>query len=117
MWLLSGRSACSFFHRFSEKYGMPVRLLLFDPKKIRQIAVCMKLDFRLDLRGSIAPFSLLKAIKALSSLGNGQRLEILATDEQTGKELLEILDHEKFRMVKLDERKTFYKIFFEKTSS
>jgi TusA-related sulfurtransferase len=52
----------------------------------------------------------------VSCLGRGQWLEILATDEQTRKELLEILDHDKFKMVKLDERKTFYKILFEEMS-
>ena len=76
----------------------------------------MKSDFHLDLRGNISPLSLLKATKALSRLGGGQRLEILGTDDQTKKELFEILDSTQFRMIKLVQRKTFYRIIFEKTA-
>ena len=76
----------------------------------------MKSDFHLDLRGNISPLSLLKATKALSRLGEGQRLEILGTDDQTKKELFEILDSTQFRMIKLLQRKTFYRIIFEKTA-
>ncbi len=76
----------------------------------------MKPDFHLDLRGNISPLTLLKATKALSALGGGQRLEILGTDDQTKKELFEILDSKQFRMIKMVERETFYRIVFEKTA-
>ena len=51
----------------------------------------MKSCFHLDLRGNISPLSLLKATEALSRLDGGQRLEILGTDDQTKKELFEII--------------------------
>ena len=74
-----------------------------------------KTDFRLDLRGAISPMSLLKATKALGDLDAGQRLEILGTDDRTQKELFEILNPEQVRTIRVQKRKTFYRIILEKT--
>lgn len=71
-------------------------------------------DRLLDLRGNITPLSLLKATKALAYLDPGQRLEIIGTDEQTRQELLEILDRQQFRMVKVESGNAFYRIVLER---
>jgi TusA-related sulfurtransferase len=92
------------------------RRLRYLMTKTRRTNDLTKSDFHLDLRGNISPLSLLKATKALSRLGGGQRLEIVGTDDETKKELLEILDSKQFQMIKLVQRKTFYRIIFEKTA-
>ena len=73
-----------------------------------------KADFHLDLRGNISPVSLLKATKALAHLKAGERLEILGTDDQTQKELFEVLDPQQVRTVEVWNGKSCYRIILEK---
>lgn len=51
-----------------------------------------KIDYTLDLRDTIAPFTILKVTQALREMKNGENLEIYATDEDTRKYLFQVLD-------------------------
>jgi TusA-related sulfurtransferase len=77
--------------------------------------VANKTDYTLDLREVIAPFTLLKVTQALREMETGERLEILATDQDARKYLLKVLDATgHYRMVEINIQDNFCKILLEK---
>lgn len=51
-----------------------------------------KIHFSLDLRDTIAPFTILKVTQTLREMKTGENLEVYATDEDTRKYLFQVLD-------------------------
>lgn len=74
-----------------------------------------KIDYTLDLRDIIAPFTLLKVTQALREMKTGQHLEILSTDQDTRKYLFQVLDATgHYRMVELNDQSDLCRILLKK---
>ncbi len=74
-----------------------------------------KIDYTLDLRDIIAPFTLLKVTQALREMKTGEHLEILATDQDTRKYLFQVLDATgHYRMVEINDKSDLCRILLEK---
>ncbi|MGD2272020.1 MAG: sulfurtransferase TusA family protein [Desulfobacterales bacterium] len=57
---------------------------------------------RLDLRGAIVPFTLLKASQTFKMINPGDTLEILLGDEQTRNDLFKILPDSSYELILMD---------------
>jgi TusA-related sulfurtransferase len=62
------------------------------------------MQHKLDLRGAIIPFSLLKVIQALKLMAPGETLEVCWSDPDTPADLFKVLPDSAYEMISLDER-------------
>ena len=69
---------------------------------------------QLDLRGMIAPITLLKVTQAFRRLNPGETLEILGSDVQTRNDLFQILEAPRYELVSSQDDKAFYRILLRK---
>ena len=69
---------------------------------------------QLDLRGMIAPITLLKVTQAFRRLNPGETLEILGSDVQTRNDLFQILEAPRYELVSSQDDKAFYRILLKK---
>jgi len=72
---------------------------------------------RLDLRGVIIPFSLLKASQVFKIVKPGELLEIVCSDPDIKKDLFKILPHSSYELTLMEELEEgcFYRIQIKKT--
>ena len=72
---------------------------------------------RLDLRGAIIPFSLLKVSHVFKILKPGELLEILCSDPDTRIDLLKILPESAYELTLMEELEedSFYRIQLKKS--
>ena len=61
------------------------------------------MQHKLDLRGAIIPFSLLKVIQALKVMDPGETLEVFWSDPDTPTDLFKVLPDSTYEMISLDE--------------
>jgi len=57
----------------------------------------------LDLRNAIVPFSLLKVIQALKTMGSGETLEIFCSDPETPADLFKVLPDSAYDLISFEE--------------
>jgi len=76
--------------------------------------LAQEIAHQLDLRGMIAPITLLKVTQAFRSLNPGETLEILGSDVQTRKDLFQILGAPRYEVVSSQDDKAFYRILLRK---
>ena len=76
--------------------------------------MAQKIAHQLDLRGMIAPITLLKVTQAFRRLNPGETLEILGSDVQTRKDLFQILEAPHYELVSSQDDKAFYRILLRK---
>jgi TusA-related sulfurtransferase len=69
---------------------------------------------QLDLRGMIAPVTLLKVTQAFRRLNPGETLEILGSDVQTRKDLFQVLEAPRYELVSSQDDEAFYRILLKK---
>ena len=69
---------------------------------------------QLDLRGMIAPVTLLKLTQAFRSLNPGETLEILGSDVQTRKDLFKVLQASRYELISFQDDMTFYRVRLRK---
>lgn len=71
---------------------------------------------RLDLRGVIIPFSLLKASQVFKIVKPGESLEIVCGDPDIKKDLFKILPHSSYELTLIEELEEdcFYRIQLKK---
>jgi TusA-related sulfurtransferase len=69
---------------------------------------------RLDLRGMIAPVTLLKLTQAFRRLNPGETLEILGSDVQTRKDLFKVLEASRYELISFQDDMTFYRVRLRK---
>jgi len=72
------------------------------------------ISHQLDLRGMIAPITLLKVTQAFRRLNPGEALEILGSDLQTRKDLFHVLEAPRYELVSSQDDKAFYRIVLRK---
>ena len=61
------------------------------------------MQHKLDLRGAIIPFSLLKVIQALKQMDPGETLEVHWSDPATPADLFKVLPDSTYEMIGFDE--------------
>ena len=61
------------------------------------------MHYKLDLRGAIVPFSLLKVIKELKLMNPGETLEVCWSDPDTPVDLFKVLPDSSYELVSLEE--------------
>jgi TusA-related sulfurtransferase len=61
------------------------------------------MQHKLDLRGVIVPFSLLKVIQAFRLMHPGETLEVCWSDQDTPADLFKVLPDSTYEMIGLDE--------------
>ncbi len=69
---------------------------------------------QLDLRGMIAPVTLLKLTQAFRRLNPGETLEILGSDVQTRKDLFKVLQASRYELISCQDDMTFYRVRLRK---
>ena len=69
----------------------------------------------LDLRNIIAPLTFLKVTQEFEALKPGEILEILAKDQDTRKELFKVLKAFNYRLMGIEEERSFYRIRLMRT--
>ena len=69
---------------------------------------------QLDLRGMIAPVTLLKVTQAFRRLQPGETLEILGSDVQTRKDLFQVLEAPRYELVSSQDTEGFYRIVLKR---
>jgi TusA-related sulfurtransferase len=67
--------------------------------------ICLRqvMQHKLDLRGAIIPFSLLKVIQSLKLMGPGETLEVCWSDPDTPADLFKVLPDSTYELISLDE--------------
>ena len=75
------------------------------------------IQHRLDLRGAIIPFSLLKVSQVFKIIKPGELLEILCSDPDIKKDLFKILPHSSYELNSMEEleEECSYRIRLKKT--
>ena len=63
------------------------------------------MQYRLDLRGTIVPFSLLKVCQAFKLMDTGEILEVVWSDPDTQEDLFKVLPASSYDLISLDETK------------
>jgi len=61
------------------------------------------MEHKLDLRGAIVPFSILKVIQTLKLMQTGETLEVCWSDPDTPADLFKVLPHSAYDLVSLEE--------------
>ena len=61
------------------------------------------MQHKLDLRGAIVPFSLLKVIQALKLMEAGETLEVFWSDPDTPADLFKVLPNSSYELISLEE--------------
>ena len=61
------------------------------------------MQHKLDLRGAIVPFSILKVIQALKLMETGETLEVCWSDPDTPTDLFKVLPHSSYELISLEE--------------
>ncbi|MEE4263025.1 MAG: sulfurtransferase TusA family protein [Desulfobacteraceae bacterium] len=61
------------------------------------------MQHKLDLRGAIVPFSLLKVIQALKLMEAGETLEVFWNDPDTPADLFKVLPNSSYDLISLEE--------------
>lgn len=61
------------------------------------------MQHKLDLRGAIVPFSLLKVIQALKMMEAGETLEVFWNDPDTPADLFKVLPNSSYELISLEE--------------
>jgi TusA-related sulfurtransferase len=66
---------------------------------------CMRefMQHKLDLRGAIVPFSLLKVIQAFKMMDPGETLEVCWSDPDTRADLFKVLPDSSYELISLEE--------------
>ncbi len=78
------------------------------------------MQHKLDLRGAIVPFSLLKVIKELKLMNPGETLEVCWSDPDTPADLFKVLPDSSYELVSLEQMaddEPSYRITLEKKQS
>ncbi len=68
----------------------------------------------LDIRGTIAPITFLKVIRAFRAISPGDILEILGADPDTRKDLFQVLNAFPYQLMDIKEKKASYRIRLKK---
>ena len=68
----------------------------------------------LDLRGWSCPWCLLKAKSWLRRMSPGQVLEILSTDPQVRKDLPQVLEKSRDRVISVEKRKEYFRLLIRR---
>ena len=76
--------------------------------------LAQEIAHQLDLRGMIAPITLLKVTQAFRRLNPGETLEILGSDVQTRNDLFQILEAPRYELVSSQDDKAFYRMLLKK---
>lgn len=79
----------------------------------------MKVDYRLDFRGSITPITLLKLTQTVMGMAPNEVIEIQGSDPNTKQDLFRVLPASSYELISVDvaEDKTsesFYRILLRK---
>jgi TusA-related sulfurtransferase len=61
------------------------------------------MQHKLDLRGAIIPFSLLKVIQEFKMMDPGETLEICWSDPETPADLFKVLPHSSYELISMEE--------------
>jgi TusA-related sulfurtransferase len=61
------------------------------------------MQHKLDLRGAIVPFSLLKVIQEFKMMDPGETLEVCWSDPDTPADLFKVLPHASYELISLEE--------------
>jgi TusA-related sulfurtransferase len=69
---------------------------------------------QLDLRGLIAPVTLLMVMQAIRRLNAGETLEILGSDVETRKDLFKVLEASRYELISLQDDMPFYHVLLKK---
>ena len=75
------------------------------------------MQHKLDLRGAIVPFSLLKVIQELKLMDPGETLEVFWSDPDTPTDLFKVLPDSVYELISLEEMsddESSYRITLEK---
>jgi TusA-related sulfurtransferase len=75
------------------------------------------MQHKLDLRGAIVPFSLLKVIQELKLMDPGETLEVCWSDPDTPADLFKVLPDSAYELISLEEMSddaSLYRITLEK---
>jgi TusA-related sulfurtransferase len=78
------------------------------------------MQHKLDLRGAIVPFSILKVIKELKLMNPGETLEVCWSDPDTPSDLFKVLPDSSYELVSLEEMsddEPSYRMTLEKKQS
>lgn len=73
-----------------------------------------KLIHQLDIRGAIAPITLLKVTQAFREIKPGETLEILGNDSDTKGDIFQVLKAFHYQVTGIEEKKKFYRIRLKK---
>ena len=79
----------------------------------------MKVNYRLDFRGSITPITLLKVTQTVMKMAPDEVIEIQGSDPDTKKDLFRVLPESSYELISVDVTKTkdfpdFYRILLKK---
>ena len=73
-----------------------------------------KKDHILDLRGIIAPVTLLKVTQTFRRINSGEILEILVKDSDTRMQIFRVLQTSHYRLMNIEEESSFCRICLRK---
>jgi len=73
-----------------------------------------KKDHILDLRGIIAPVTLLKVTQTFRRINSGEILEILVKDLDTRMQIFRVLQTSHYRLMNIDKESSFWRIRLRK---
>ncbi len=76
-----------------------------------------KKDHILDLRGIIAPVTLLKVTQAFGGLNSGEILEVLGKDSDTRMQIFQVLNTFNYRLLNIKDESSYYRIRLMKASA
>lgn len=69
---------------------------------------------QLDLRGMIAPITLLKVMQAFRRAKAGETLDIFGNDVQTRKDLFKVLQASRYELISFQDDRPFYHVRLRK---
>jgi TusA-related sulfurtransferase len=68
----------------------------------------------LDIRGAIAPITLLKVTQAFREMRTGETIEILVSDQDTRLDLFKVLPSSHYEIIEIKEKASFFRILLRK---
>jgi TusA-related sulfurtransferase len=83
------------------KYG--IEFAQSDMKCFRVTCLREFMQHKLDLRGAIVPFSLLKVIQQFKIMDPGETLEVCCSDPETPADLFKVLPPSSYELISLEE--------------